>query len=91
MPGIVQMRYQLLMLHLFSTILRLTVQCGNPLGTSYLIYVNGVNLVNYTVPAPLTSFIPDQFQVNVSSSIMTFYSLEFRYNQSWDIALLNRS
>jgi hypothetical protein len=61
-----------------SNILRLTVQCGNPVGSSHLIFVNGLNLINFTVPAATATFIPDQFQVTPVANLSKFYSVEFR-------------
>jgi hypothetical protein len=61
-----------------SNILRLTVQCGNPVGSSHLIFVNGLNLINFTVPAATATFIPDLFQVTPVTNFSKFYSVEFR-------------
>jgi hypothetical protein len=61
-----------------SNILRLTVQCGNPVGSSHLIFVNGLNLINFTVPAATATFIPDLFQVTPVANFSKFYSVEFR-------------
>jgi hypothetical protein len=61
---------------MFSSLLRLTVQCGNQAGTAYPIFLNGVNIVNMTIAA---GFIPKQFWIQPVSGIMTFYTVQFRY------------
>jgi hypothetical protein len=67
-----------MLLTLYSNLLRLTVQCGNPLGSTHMIFVNGVNLLNFTVPAATATFIPDQFQATPVLYVTSFYTVEFR-------------
>jgi hypothetical protein len=63
------------MYEMFSSLLRLTVQCGNQAGTAYPIFLNGVNMVNMTIT---DGFLPNQFSIQPVSGIMAFYTVQFR-------------
>jgi hypothetical protein len=43
-----------------------------------MIFVNGANLLNFTIPAATATFIPDQFQATPVLYVTNFYTVEFR-------------
>jgi hypothetical protein len=73
---------KIILVILFSNVLRVGVQAGDSSGSHYLLYVNGVNFANFTIPAAFVGrFFPDQFFVvnNSAPPFVTVYGTEFRY------------
>jgi hypothetical protein len=75
----------LIIVILLSNVLRMGVQAGDSSGSHYLLWVNGVNFANFTIPAAFVGlFFPDQFQITIQSptpaapSFVTVYGTELR-------------
>jgi hypothetical protein len=60
----------------FSTTFRLALQCGDSQGSYFKIFVNGMNIANFTVSSG--SYLPDQYRVNIPNGLMSINTVEFR-------------
>ena len=65
---------------LFSSLIRLGLQCGDGSGSSYQIFVNGLNLANFTPPAG-SSYLANKYMIMLPNGLITLDTVEFRWVQ----------